>query len=505
MFFADAYQHFFRPLTGKYREQLVECLRLLYERLYTAKADYGESLTREQILETFAEALTRAPQLDSDGGAEPEEGRFRNPREQSVWVLNSLVEFGWLEKLVDSATLTVTYPFSRRGRLFTQPLVELNSTRVRTRHRNTRNTLNALEAFASRGEVYDLIDAWEYSERIVADFTDMIAELEERKRELVREVEAQILVQQATDEFFSFMESRFQPDLAIRLSADSVEKHRDSIGRVIARIRRKDNNQKAEWERRLRQQLPALHSEGQSILWLMLDTIEDRMRRACEVKLPALRQALHGFTKRAEIIIRQLSYLQSTTEGAFTDLCQDLGQADHRDVLLSQLGDQLAAFQLRLYDPKQTQLWQRNRRGPVNTRVEDEAPISEESQREILLQQLLDQAFNFNSSDLRNYLSAALGSGQKVNSRDLPLKDAKNLLAMSHVLEAAAVSQDGSEPLVQVTFSGEKASNEYFAEFDEFTLELNLRNVDSQGLNDQESHPQELSPQTLSHKRRQRD
>ncbi|MFV8782408.1 Wadjet anti-phage system protein JetA family protein [Microbulbifer sp. SA54] len=474
MFFADSYQHFFRPLTGKYREQVVECLRLLYERLYTAKADYGESLTREQILETFAEALTRAPQLDSDGGEEPE-GRFRGPREQAVWVLNSLVEYGWLEKLVDSASLTVSYPFSRRGRLFTQPLVELNSTRVRTRHRNTRNTLNALEAFASRGEVYDLIDAWEYSERIVADFTDMIAELEERKRELVREVEAHILVQQATDEFFSFMESRFQPDLAIRLSADSVEKHRDSIGKVIGQIRRKDNARKAEWEQRLRQQLPELMSEGRSILWLMLDTIEDRMRRACEVKLPALRHALQGFTKRAEIIIRQLSYLQSNTEGAFTDLCQELGQSDRRDTVLAALGDQLASFQLRLFDPRQTQLWQRARRAPVNTLVDEHDSLSEENQRGILLQQMLDQAFNFNSSHLRSYLSDALGSGQRVSSRDLPLKDARDLLAMSHALEAAAVSQDGSGPFMQVTFTGEVASNEYFDQIDEYTLELKHR------------------------------
>ena len=474
MFFADSCQHFFRPLTGKYREQVVECLRLLYERLYTAKADYGESLSREQILETFSEALTRAPQLDPEDGHD-HEGRFRNLREQSVWVLNSLVEYGWLEKLVDSATLTVTFPFSRRGRLFTQPLVELNSTRVRTRHRNTRNTLNALEAFASRGEVYDLIDAWEYSERIVADFTDMIAELEERKRELVREVEAQVLVQQATEEFFSFMESRFQPDLAIRLSADSVEKHRDAISRVIGQIRRKDNSKKAEWERRLRQQLPELQVEGHSTLWLMLDTIEDRMRRACEVKLPALRYALQGFTKRAEIIIRQLSYLQSTDEGAFTDLCQSLGNSRQRDALLTNLGDQLAGFQLRLFDPKQTQLWQRNRRQPVNTRVEDEAPIGEDSQRDILLQQLLDQAFNFNSSDLRNYLARALGSGQRVSSKDLPLNSAPDLLAMSHALEAAAVTQGSDAPLMQITFTGEVSSNDYFAQFDEYTLELKQR------------------------------
>lgn len=471
MFFADSHQHFFRPLTGKYREQVVECLRLLYERLYTAKADYGESLLREQILEIFAEALTRAPQLDSEDGVQDPEGRFRNLRDQAVWVLNSLVEFGWLEKQVDSATLTATYPFSRRGRLFTQPLVEVNGTRVRTRHRNTRNTLNALEAFASRGEVHDLIDAWEYSERIVADFTDMIAELEERKREMVREVEAQLLVQQATDEFFSFMESRFQPDLAIRLSADSVEKHRDAINRVIERIRRMEDMRKAEWEKRLRKLLPELVQQGQSLLWLMLDTIEDRMRRACEVKLPALRRALQGFTKRADIIIRQLSYLHSQAEGEFADLCQRLGDSQQKTQILERLGEQLGGFQLRLFDPRQTQLWQRNRRQPVNTRVEEESPIGEENRREIELQQLLDQAFNFNNSHLRDYLHDALGTGRQINSRHLPLRDARDLLAMSHVIEAAAVNQSGAADL-QVKFTGEIASNDYFTKFDEYILEL---------------------------------
>src|SRR5690606_2833599 len=95
--------------------------------------------------------------------------------------------------------------------------------------RNTRNTRNALDAFAQQGEIHDLLDAFEYSERIISDFTDVIAELDERKRQLVQEVEAQVLVQRATEEFFEFMEKRFQPDIAIRLSADSVEKYREDI------------------------------------------------------------------------------------------------------------------------------------------------------------------------------------------------------------------------------------------------------------------------------------
>ncbi len=148
---------------------MVECLRLLYERLYSANADYGESLRRNQLIEIFEEALARAPVLEQEAEQSVENEqessapRFKNTREQASWILNLLVDNGWIEKQVDQVTFQSTYPFSRMGRLFTQPLVEANHTKVRTRHRNTRNTLNALEAFLSRGEVHDLLDAHEYS------------------------------------------------------------------------------------------------------------------------------------------------------------------------------------------------------------------------------------------------------------------------------------------------------------------------------------------------------
>ena len=60
MFFTDEREQFFKPLTGKYREQVVECVRLLHERLYSAKADYGESLKRDQVLDVFKNPHTEA-------------------------------------------------------------------------------------------------------------------------------------------------------------------------------------------------------------------------------------------------------------------------------------------------------------------------------------------------------------------------------------------------------------------------------------------------------------
>ena len=61
----------------------------------------------------------------------------------------------------------------------------------------------------SRGEIHDLLDAWDFSERIISDFTDVISELEERKRELVREAETQLLVQQATEQFLILWKNAF--------------------------------------------------------------------------------------------------------------------------------------------------------------------------------------------------------------------------------------------------------------------------------------------------------
>lgn len=477
MFFAQSRIQFFKPLTGKYREQVAECLKLLYTRLYSAEADYGESLRREQVIDIFAEALTRAPLLEDDEQPEPSR-RFKNEREQAGWILNLLVEHGWLEKQVDQATFQSTYPFSRAGRMFTHPLLESDSNRIRTRHRNTRNTLNALEAFASRGEVHDLLDAYEYSERIIADFTDMIAELEERTRELVQEVESQILVQEATEQFFDFMENRFKPDLSIRLSADSVEKHRDDIQRTISRIRRKRNEFKADAERRLRELAPQLVRGNRSVLWHILDTIENRMRNAAEIMLPALRKALLNFTKRADIIIRQLTYLAANQKTDVVTLCKQLSQhgVEQQQQHLEQLGSALAGIQFAFPDPQQIKLQQKRERQVVQTAIQQQQPLDQEAHKALYLQHMLDQAFNLNQQALRDYIEQSLLNNHDKNSNgirasELPINNAKDLLAMSHIIEMAS-NPSAEGPQLQIKETGNvNKDHPYFSAMDDFIIE----------------------------------
>jgi len=507
MFFEQERGQFFRPLTGKYRAQVMECLRELYQRLYSSSsADYGQALARDTMIEIFQEALVRAPQL-ADGGladevdallaaekdADEHEGRFRNSRDQAVWVLNQLIDHGWIEKQVDEATLQSTFSFSRYGRLFTEPFVSESRTSARTRHRNTRNTRNSLESFLERGDVYDLLDAYEYSERIISDFTDVIAELEERKRDLVREMEDQLLVQRASEAFFDFMENRFQPDLSVRLSADNVEKHRDQISKLINGIRKQDKVFKANAEKRLRELLPELAQEGHSVLWTILDGIELRLRNASDVMLPALRRALQSFTKRADIIIRQMSYLASQQHNDVLAVCKHLAglPADQQGKLLERAGEMMAVPEIGFVDPASVKLHAARTRRTVEASLDDgSGDFDIEARKDIYVQQVLDQAFLVNQHALRSYMRQHLSAGHKISTRDLPIDSAQDFLAVSHAIGLGASDGLSSEfefridyaegcgpDLPNSTTESDGAAGQYFERKDHFSFELVLKDA----------------------------
>jgi len=496
MFFDQERGQFFRPLTSKYRAQVVECLKELYQRLYSSSsADYGQALQRDVVIEIFQEALVRAPVLADGDEADDlvkvsskesskessKDSRFRNTREQAGWVLNQLLEFGWMEKQVDEATLQSTFAFSRHGRQFVDPFISESRASARTRHRNTRNTRNSLEAFLERGEVYDLLDAYEYSERIISDFTDVISELEERKRDLVREMDSQLLVQRASEEFFDFMEKRFQPDLAVRLSADNVEKHRDRISELLDQVRNRNKAFKAQSEARLRELMPELAQPGASVLWTILDGIDQRIRNASDVMLPALRKALQGFTKRADIIIRQMSYLASQQHNDVLSVCKRLAALSPEDQSnqLSAAGRLMSVPEIALVDPGQVRLAAPRQRRIIEADLDEgNEAFDMDARKDIYVQQVLDQAFFINNNSLRQYMQQHLLAGDVVSTKDLPIENAKDFLAVANAIGLASTSSLSSDFEFVMKYEAEEDAGKntdedrFFSKKDHFTVEL---------------------------------
>lgn len=470
-FFADSRLHLFRPLTGKYREQVVACLRALYSHLYSSLAEYSRVVDRELVLEVFQEAITRTPVLDDEEDAQP---AARSEREQANALLNLLLDHGWLELHVDEATLTSTYAFSRVGRMFTQPMAEMEASRFRTRHRNTRNTCSALRSFLEKKEAHDLLDAYEYSERIVSDFSDVIAELEERKRQLVREVEAQQLVERASEEFFDFMEKRFMPDLAVRFSEDSVVKYRDELEALLRSARAQRRETKATVERELRRLAPELIvDESRSVYLAVLEQIDSRVHSAAEVMLPALRQALHGFTRRADILLRQLSFTAASQHAlldAFTELA-GMPEAE-QSARLAHLAEHMTVLEVGFVDPDHLRLYNLERKRTVNTQTEALGEDTPEARRRLFVEQALERAFAINNRQLYDYLVDALAGGHEVRTTTLPIRDARELLYAAHVIEVGAASTRDSGYRFEVRETGNRTRNEFFESMDEFVIRV---------------------------------
>lgn len=474
MFFTANRQHFFRPLTGKYREQVAACLRSLYARLYSAQADYSRAFNREQVVEVLQEAIMRTPVLEEDG--EDTKMPSRSDREQSTWVLNLLIDHGWLERQLDEATHQTSYAFTRTGRLFAQPMVESAGARFRSRHRNTRNTRNSLTSFLTKDpiEIYDLLDAYEYSERIVSDFSDIIAELDERKRQLVTDIEAQNVVQRASDEFFDFMEKRFMPDVSIRLSADSVEKYRDDILDVVRKARRKSREFKAAAEKELRKAAPELVVEqNSSVYFAILDGIESRVISASEVMLPALRRALHSFTRRADIIIRQLSFSRAQ-RNELLDACQSLAKLPDAqyDSILNAAAEHFAVINVGFVDPDSMRIHSGPRRRIVNTFVEHEFVEDSDTRRDLYVQQAVERAFAINQKEIRHYLMKTLSEGEAILTTQLAISDARELLYASHIIELGSAVPDAEGRCIEVLPTGVRTRTEFFDAVDEFSIRL---------------------------------
>jgi hypothetical protein len=471
-FFADDRLHFFRPLTGKYREQVLACLRALYARLYSSLADYSRVVQRDLVIEVFQETIVRTPVFDeSDDGWSPAP---RGEREQANWMLNLLLEHGWIERHVDEATLTSTYAFSRIGRLFTQPMHELESGRFRTRHRNTRNTCSALRSFLEKKEVYDLLDAYEHSERIVADFSDVIAELDERKRELVREVEAQQLVQRASEEFFDFMEKRFMPDLAVRFSEDSVVKYRDELDGLLRSARAQRRETKAEVERELRRVAPELvQDSARSVYWHVLEQIENRLHSAADTMLPALRNALHGFTRRADILLRQMSFSEAS-QHALLDAFGELSKLppSEQDQCLARAAEHMAVLEVGFVDPDHLRLYNLERKRVVNTVVPIEVEDNPEARRRLFVEQALERAFAVNNKQLYDYVVDALAGGHELRTTTLPIADARQLLYSAHAIELGSASAASYGYRFDVRETGQRTRNDYFDGMDEFVIRV---------------------------------
>jgi hypothetical protein len=219
---------------------------------------------------------------------------------------------------------------------------------------------------------------------------------------------------------------------------------------------------------------PELVMQGKRSVYLtILDQIESRLHSAADLMLPALRQSLHGFTRRADILLRQLSFSEASQHSlleAFEALA-GLSEAE-QDLHLAAVADHLAVLDMGFVDPDHLLLHNTERKRSVQTRAEVVARDDPAARRRLFVEQALERAFAMNNRQLYDYVVATLAGGHEIRTTTLPIRDARELLYAAHALEVGAAGWEDMGLRFEVRGTGRRVNTEFFSAMDEFVVRI---------------------------------
>lgn len=466
-FFVGKREQFFRPLTHGDRECCAAVLRSLYDRVQGPNADYSEALTRDLVLTIVFQALTN-PSLR---GVVFEPGRTISAEDERTYageLLRKLKEHGWIEDYKDPIDLKPTLKMTRAGKEVSEVLSNLDNSRARTRQRNMRSAKKALAAFAAGQDIDELLDGYDFAARVVQDLQDDI----EYFRLLIQSLTREALEQKvAWSEFNEFIEKRFAKEYAVRLVADSAERHRGQIVELLDQIRLMPEPIRLGVDANLLQRASWLESQVQSrspILWLC-DRMESMVEAACNLKLPMLRSEMNNYVRRFTSLLRQalsLDYSATSSLGRAMSLLKEQPQPERED-FLDAMAVRLGTAELRL--PGAALRWTvRDREvehGPLQPLVVDEA-----SRIEAAMRRAEAEAFAFSDQEVLAGLLPHLRDG-RVSLDQLPINNAVEAVRVMHAVGAAR-STEGKR-FLKARKKTEVFETPYFSA-DNFELEADL-------------------------------
>lgn len=433
LFFVGKRENFFRPLARTDRECCAAVLRSLYERIHGPNADYSEVLTREVVLTIVFEVLT-VPEFRlsalSDGGATSAE----DERLYAGDLLRSLKEHGWLEDYKDPIDLKPTLKLTRAGKEFGEVLSNLDNSRAKTRQRNMRSTKKALAAFLVNQDVDELLDGYDFATRVVQDLQEDI----EYFRTLIQSLTREALEQNvAWGEFNEFIETRFAREYAVRLVADSAERHRGHLMEQLEFIRALPDETRHVVDAALRQRATWIEeqSQGGSPMFWICTRIDNMVDAACDLKLPMLRSEMHNYIRRFTSLLRQalsLDYSAESALGRSMELLKGAPPEDRND-FLDALAQRMGSAEIRL--PGAAVRWTVKDR-TLDHPEQSALVISDESRLEAAMRRAEAEAFAFSDRDVLSRL-APLMRGGSIRLDALPFESAQDVVVALHAVGAA--------------------------------------------------------------------
>ena len=462
--FASGPAQFFRPLTLKKRRLIAACIRAFYQRLYGSHADYRSILGREELRDLFVQTIQSdavyAEVIDDAGEEGFAPGDLADDQKMASAFIRQLVADGWLETAEDRVRLITAYRFTRSGKIFAQALTLADRPRERTRQRNMRSCKNALAAFIERRDVEDLLDAYEYADRVITDLSEDI----ELFYELARKILVDAHAQGNWEAFVEFIERRFRDEFSPRLVYDNAERHRLDITAQIDRLGELMSTEVQAIDTELMLHAPwAAEAAGQggALGWL-LERIEDMVTAACRTKQPELFRAMESYIRRHVVLLSQSLFMDADgSNAALSKLIRTIGDMPPtvQTEWLAGKAAAIAPVAVALYDPATVRL----KTLAKHTRAQTVSIVPEITREERLRQFLRhaeERAFSLSQQDIVGYLQGRMKGMEQIRLSDLPVDDAIQALSLLRAVEVARgageleVERREGEPLENDIMSG---------------------------------------------------
>jgi Family of unknown function (DUF5716) len=471
VFFEAERQRFFRPLNSSRRELVAACLRALFDRLHGPAADYAHNLTRDALRELLLPVVREYQSVKAQEGGDDElsGADADDPHTLVGMVMRALLADAWLEQFADRTGLVTAFRLSRAGKLFAEALWSLDRP-SRSRQRNMRGCRNALEAALSdRGDAHDLVDAYEYAEKVIEDLTDGI----DYFQELVRHVMQTASVHTQWSEFVEFLD-RFQRDYSKQLTADNATLNRQAIVQKLERLRAVADGKFKRMDEQLRDvaHWAVKEHSGTSVYDWLLTRIEDIVDAACQSKQPAFLKAMETYLKRVNGLALQSMMLRAgQTRHAYLAAIQQLAESpkDKQDRLLAHIGQFLAPAEVRVLDPASFKLKTASQRRKAVT-VSIRPRPSREERLAAAMARAEAEAFSIPNEEVAQLLRRDLRVFQHpIRVSSLPTTTARDVIRAMQAVEA--VRSDVGMDLT-VTKLPTRVENELYSGND---YEINLK------------------------------
>lgn len=436
LFFRDDKRHFFKPLSGKYRERFRACIQALYLSLNGPEANCSYHLTRHDVLEIFNAALDSAPTLDDEEG-----GEDLDQANMASSVLYRLKMEGWIDEYHDSVTMKTAFRFTPSGRVFARAIIDDSRSKFRANHRNTRNARNSLNAYLEDGDPHDLAEAYAFVQEVFNDFNESIEEVELKQREYAEAVTEQIILEQATEDYFEYLDRRFMPDVSKMLGDDSIKRYETDINNAIDKIKSLPNERKAELEVTLRGEYPVYmdHAKSSILMWL-LDQISRRIDNACNVKMPELRQALEAFTRRSHTLIQQLARIHAGTHQDVGKICQRLKSldTDEQQEILKVCSEDSAMVSVGLVNPEDIKPPKEREQRVADTQIHIRPELTQKERELAAIQRALESAFCIEDERIINSIMKQMDGRKQLRRRFLNVTNVDEMFASMHFISLAS-------------------------------------------------------------------